>query len=85
MRQTLSPWVDGSYNLGTASNKWAALFATIGTIQTSDENEKQQIASLTSAEITAATAISKLFKTYCCRKNKTKILFCRLFYHTRYF
>ena len=64
MRQTLSPWADGSYNLGTASNKWAALFATNGTIQTSDENEKQQIASLTSAEITAATAISKLFKTY---------------------
>ena len=64
MRQTLSPWVDGSYNLGTASNKWAALHATNGTIQTSDENEKQQIASLTSAEITAATAISKLFKTY---------------------
>ena len=64
MRQTLNPWVDGSYNLGTASNKWAALHATNGTIQTSDENEKQQIASLTSAEITAATAISKLFKTY---------------------
>lgn len=64
MRQTLSPWASNSYNLGTASNKWAALHATNGTIQTSDENEKQQIASLTSAEITAATAISKLFKTY---------------------
>ena len=64
MRQTLSPWANGFYNLGTASNKWAALHASNGTIQTSDENEKQQIASLTSAEITAATAISKLFKTY---------------------
>ena len=33
-------------------------------IQTSDQNEKQQIASLTGAEITAAKAISKLFKTF---------------------
>ena len=40
------------------------VYATNGTIQTSDQNEKQQIASLTDAEITAAKAISKLFKTF---------------------
>ena len=33
-------------------------------LQIGRKNEKQQIASLTDAEIAAATAISKLFKTY---------------------
>jgi hypothetical protein len=60
---------DGSYrdnrhDIGDAGVRWDDIFATNGTIQTSDENEKQQIASLTDAEITAAKAISKLFKTF---------------------
>lgn len=55
---------DDTDSLGNSSVRWKNIYATNGTIQTSDENEKQQIASLTSAEITAATAISKLFKTY---------------------
>jgi len=55
---------DNGLDLGGSSFRWDDVFATNGTIQTSDENEKQNIASLTSAEITAATAISKLFKTF---------------------
>ena len=55
---------DDQDNLGYSSVRWDNIYATNGTIQTSDEREKQQIASLTDAEITAATAISKLFKTY---------------------
>jgi hypothetical protein len=55
---------DDTDSLGNSSVRWKNIYATNSTIQTSDENEKQQIASLTSAEITAATAISKLFKTY---------------------
>jgi len=55
---------DDTLDLGSASARWDDVYATNGTIQTSDENEKQQIASLTSAEITAAKAISKLFKTF---------------------
>ncbi len=51
-------------DLGNASARWDDIFADNGTINTSDEREKQDVASLTSAEITAATAISKLFKTY---------------------
>jgi len=58
------PWSDNAYDLGGASNRWDDVYATNGTIQTSDEREKQNITSLTSAEITAATAISKLFKTF---------------------
>ena len=56
--------VDNSDDLGYSSARWDDIYATNGTINTSDEREKQQIASLTNAEITAATAISKLFKTY---------------------
>ena len=55
---------DNQFDLGDSSVRFDDVFATNGTIQTSDENEKQNIASLTSAEITAATAISKLFKTF---------------------
>jgi len=60
----VKPWSDNAYDLGGTSNRWDDVYATNGTIQTSDENEKQNIASLTSAEITAASAISKLFKTF---------------------
>ena len=60
----LYPMVDDSYDLGLGSYRYDDIFATNGTIQTSDEREKQQIASLTDAEISAAKAISKLFKTF---------------------
>ena len=55
---------DNSKDLGGGATRWDDVFATNGTIQTSDENEKQDIASLTSAEIIAAKAISALFKTF---------------------
>jgi hypothetical protein len=55
---------DNAIDMGQASNRFDDIFATNGTIQTSDENEKQQIAALTDAEMTAAKAISKLFKTF---------------------
>lgn len=51
-------------DLGSSGAKFDDIYATNGTIETSDENEKQNIASLTEAEIKAATALSKLFKTY---------------------
>jgi hypothetical protein len=56
--------VDNTIDLGDAGSRFDDIFATNTTIQTSDQNEKQQIASLTDAEITAAKAISKLFKTF---------------------
>ena len=55
---------DNAIDMGHSSARFDDIFATNGTIQTSDQNEKQQIASLTDAEITAAKAISKLFKTF---------------------
>ena len=55
---------DNAIDLGRSATRFDDIYATNGTIQTSDQNEKQQIASLTSAEITAAKAISALFKTF---------------------
>jgi hypothetical protein len=55
---------DNSMNLGIGHLRWNTLFASNGTINTSDTNEKQQIAALTEAEMTAAKAISQLFKTF---------------------
>jgi len=60
----LRPATDNQNDLGDAGRRFDDIFATNGTIQTSDQNEKQQIASLTSAEMTAAKAISALFKTF---------------------
>jgi len=57
-------FIDNYLDLGATTHRWDDVRATNGTIQTSDANEKQQIASLTDAEITAAKAISKLFKTF---------------------
>lgn len=55
---------DNAIDLGRPDVRFDDIYATNGTIQTSDQNEKQQIAALTDAEITAAKAISQLFKTF---------------------
>jgi len=62
---------DDAIDLGGASVRFDDIRATNGTIQTSDQNDKQQIASLTSTEIAAAKAISALFKTYKWNKSVT--------------
>jgi len=55
---------DNAIDLGRPDVRFDDIYATNGTIQTSDQNEKQQIAALTDAEMTAAKAISALFKTF---------------------
>ena len=64
--------LDNVVDWGTSDARWDDIFATNGTIQTSDQNEKQQIAALTDAEITAAKAISQLFKTFKWNSSVTK-------------
>tara|TARA_B100000424_G_scaffold213976_1_gene171583 strand:- start:893 stop:2464 length:1572 start_codon:yes stop_codon:yes gene_type:complete len=56
--------INNTITLGSSGAKFNEIFCGNATINTSDENEKQNIASLTEAEIKAATALSKLFKTY---------------------
>ena len=58
------PYQDNTSDLGTSSYRWDNIWATNSSIQTSDQREKQQIATLTDAEMTAAKTISGLFKTY---------------------
>jgi hypothetical protein len=62
---TTSAFRDNAVDLGNSSARFDDIYATnTSIISTSDANEKQQIASLTEAEITAAKALSKLFKTF---------------------
>jgi hypothetical protein len=55
---------DNVMDLGGASVRWDDVYATNGTIQTSDFNEKQDIASLTATEMLVGKRISALFKTF---------------------
>jgi hypothetical protein len=56
---SVGPGVDNSQNLGTASLRWATVFAATGTINTSDEREKTWRGALTDAELRAANRIAK--------------------------
>jgi len=55
---------DNACDIGNSSTRFDDIFATNGTVQTSDSNEKQNIAALTSAEMLVAKRISALFKTF---------------------
>lgn len=55
---------DNYIDLGYASGRFDDIYATNGTIQTSDFNEKQDIASLTATEMLVGARISTLFKTF---------------------
>ena len=55
---------DNTVDVGSSTNRFDDVYATNGTIQTSDQNEKQQIASLTDAEMNVAKRLSALFKTF---------------------
>ena len=56
--------INDHIDFGTSTNFFDDIFATGGVTTSSDQNKKQDVASLTTAEITAAKAISKLFKTF---------------------
>ena len=55
---------DDGVDLGAASIRFDDIHATNGTIQTSDQNEKQDIASATVKELNVAKKLSSLFKTF---------------------
>ena len=55
---------DAAIDIGASSARFDDIYATNGTIQTSDFNEKQDIASLTATEMLVAKRISALFKTF---------------------
>ena len=55
---------DNSKDLGALSVRWDDVYATNGTIQTSDRNEKQDIAELDEAEKRVAVAAKGLIRKY---------------------
>lgn len=58
------PGADNSYKCGTASYRWSEVFAGTGTINTSDERSKQDIDTLSEAEIATAVDVKKLIRKY---------------------
>jgi hypothetical protein len=58
------PGIDNSSNLGSASYRWATIYAGTGTINTSDEREKQDIKDLSETEKQVAIAIKGLIKSF---------------------
>ncbi len=55
---------DGECSFGSGSYRWNTFFATSGSINTSDRNEKQDIEELTDAEKRVAVAAKGLLKKY---------------------
>jgi hypothetical protein len=56
--------VDNALDLGYASGRFKDIFATNGTIQTSDQNEKQDIEELDDAELRVAQQAKTLLRKY---------------------
>ena len=55
---------DNQYNIGHGAYRWTNIYATNGSINTSDQTEKQDIAPLTATEMLVAKRISAMFKNY---------------------
>jgi hypothetical protein len=55
---------DNTNDLGINTNRWDDIYATNGTIQTSDRNEKQDVAELDEAEKRVAVAAKGLIRKY---------------------
>lgn len=58
------PLVDDNNDIGTSARRYDDIYATNGTIQTSDEREKQDIAELNAAEMRVATKLKGLIRTF---------------------
>ena len=61
---TLSPTTDNAYSCGFSSFRWTVIYATTGTINTSDRNQKQDEEALSAAELAVAKRIKSLIKKY---------------------
>lgn len=60
----LSPVTDNAKTLGRAVARWSEVFAGTGTINTSDEREKQDFATLNEAEKRVSVVLKGLIKKY---------------------
>ena len=72
----LIPYIDNTYNLGDATHRMGTIYAGTGTINTSDERQKEQIISLSDDEridlfFDSLRPVSFKFKNY---TEKTKVI-----------
>jgi hypothetical protein len=58
------PLTDNATTCGTASNRWSVVYAATGSINTSDQREKQDIADLSEAEKRVAIVLKSLLKKF---------------------
>jgi hypothetical protein len=58
------PVTDNAISCGFSANRWSVVYAATGAINTSDANQKQDIANLDDAEKRVAVAIKSLIKKY---------------------
>jgi len=58
------PFTDNAIDLGNGARRWDDVYATNGTIQTSDRNEKQDIAELSDAEARVAVVAKGLMRKF---------------------
>jgi len=61
---SVQPHNDGASSCGLVAKRWSVVYATTGTINTSDGNQKQQVADLTAQEKAVAVSIKSLIKTF---------------------
>jgi hypothetical protein len=58
------PTVNNTYTLGNGTFRWSEVFASNGTINTSDANSKEQIEDLSAAELRVGQALKQLIKKF---------------------
>ena len=58
------PSPDNTLSLGSGGLRWTTVYATTGTINTSDANEKQQISDLTAAEKAVGQTLKGMIKSF---------------------
>jgi len=61
---SFAPVTNNSISLGVAGQRWTEVFAVTGTINTSDQNEKQQIRDLSDTEKAVAIRLKGLIKAF---------------------
>lgn len=61
---TFYPETDGGPSLGSGAKRWNTVYATTGTINTSDAREKNSIAELTEKEKAVAVKLKSLIRTF---------------------
>lgn len=60
----IEPETDNTYSLGDGANRWSEVYSANGTINTSDEREKEQGRDLSDAEKRVAVGLKSLIKAF---------------------